>query len=75
MVFLDDDDLSDDEEGNENTELILPSDSIAELLKTLEFNAIDMYRYVIELKQTPPHLYIKKVSFFVLKPIATIILT
>lgn len=60
MVFLDDDDLSDDEEGIENAELILPSDAIAELLKTLEFNAIDMYRYVVQLKQTSRHSCIQK---------------
>lgn len=39
-----DDESDDEDEANTNAEIVIPSASIEELLKTLEFNSIDMYR-------------------------------
>lgn len=40
----DDDDEENDEDESKNEEVIGPSDAMKELLRVLEFNAIDIYR-------------------------------
>lgn len=41
---VDDDDEEIDEDESKNKEVIGPSDAMKELLRVLEFNAIDIYR-------------------------------